>query len=358
MRLPGHDVGRHVKMGAEPGREPAEPQAPANGSSREPADGNDPGDLARRARRHQGAMPSAAGHQAAVSEACVASLASYREAVAELLFEIAAQLSPDDLSGTEALLAERLASAEFGALLATAPAGPAAAIGELLAEVRHYQPSACKSGSYAADLTAMIRAYLLARIDVMWWGKARAFATDDELTSSAELVDLEALRHHGMLLFQYRIQAGTLMERAARAADRRIWPDRAPRTAGLRSAYARPEVVSLLNQLAARFADLAPTGTPPLWVTSLSRSVEQQRRLRALGYKATLPSSHCVGYATDIEMAWFKRYGAHRALARLLLERQNAGELNIIDEGQVWHVCVNPAATEALRRDFDAEMIG
>lgn len=289
------------------------------------------------------------------SQACVAGLASYRAAVAELLAEVAAQLDPDDLGGTETFLAGRLDSAEFAPMLATAPGGPTAAIGELLAELRHYQPGARRSGSYAADLTAMIREHLLARIDVLWWGKVRPFATDAELADSAELVDLETLRQCGMLLFQYRLQAGTLVGRAVRAADRRLWPDRVPRTAGLRSACTRPEMVSLLNELSAAFDDLAPPGTPPLWVTSLARSVEQQRRLRALGYKAPLPSSHCVGYAADIEMAWFRRFGAHRALARLLLERQDAGELNVIDEGQTWHVCVSPAAAPALRRDFDAQ---
>lgn len=344
MRLPGHEMGRHVRT---------EPQARGNGNGPDGTNGNGP--QLGPAGQELWQMRAAARRRHPVSRACTAGLASYRQAVAELLFEVAAQLSPDDVSKTEALLADRLGAAEFAPMLANGPGGPTAAIGELLAEVRNYQPSALRSGAYVTELTAMIRVHLLARIDVMWWGKTRPFGTDADLASSADVVDLEALRRECMLLFQYRLQAGTLAARAARAADRRLWPDRLPRTAGLRSAYARPEVVSLLNQLSAAFADIAPPGTPPLWVTSLARSVEQQRRLRALGYRATLPSSHCVGYATDIEMAWFRRYGAHRTLARLLLERQDAGQLNVIDEGQVWHVCVSPAATAGLRRDFDAE---
>jgi Family of unknown function (DUF5715) len=344
MRLPGYeDVGRHVKT------EPQE--AWVKGSGPDGAATGEPGYPARRRRGLARPVPRQPRYP---SQACVAGLASYREAVAELLDEVAAQLHPDDLSSTEALLADRLGSAEFTPMLVTSPGGPTAAIGELLAELRHYQPSASRSSSYAADLTAMIRSYLLARIEVMWWGKVRPFATDDELVDTAELVDVEALRESGILLFQYRLQTETLVGRAARAADRRLRPDRLPRTAGLLSAYARPEVVTLLNELSAAFADLAPPDTPPLWVTSLARSAEQQRRLRALGYKATLPSSHCSGYAADIEMDWFRRFGAHRTLARVLLGRQEAGELNVIDEGQVWHVCVSPAAIPALRRDFDA----
>ncbi len=77
----------------------------------------------------------------------------------------------------------------------------------------------------------------------------------------------------------------------------------------------------------------------------MARSVAHQHRLRSLGYPAVLPTPHCVGYAVDVEMAWFRRFrGRLGALACLLLERQDSGDANIIDEGQVWHVCVNPAA--------------
>ena len=60
-----------------------------------------------------------------------------------------------------------------------------------------------------------------------------------------------------MLLFCYRRQPTTLAGRAARAAERRAAPDGAPRTAGLRFTRARPEAVTLLNQMAAEFAALA-----------------------------------------------------------------------------------------------------
>jgi hypothetical protein len=84
-------------------------------------------------------------------------------------------------------------------------------------------------------------------------------------------------------------------------------------------------------------------------VTSLARSVSHQRHLRDLGYAALLPSAHCVGYAADIEMTWFRQFGAEAALQTVLLERQLAGELNVIDEGQAWHVTVRPGAGHALR---------
>jgi len=189
----------------------------------------------------------------------------------------------------------------------------------------------------------------------VWWAHLPALQTDDDVLDAASLVDLEELRCRGLLNFRYRHQATSLLGRAARAAERRVTPGRTPRTAGLLFSYARPEAVALLNQLASAFADLTPPGSPQLWVTSLTRSVEHQQRLRELGYAATLQSSHCVGYATDIEMAWLRRSGTHRALRALLLDRQGAGDVNVIDEGQIWHVCLSPRAAEDLHDEFTAE---
>jgi Family of unknown function (DUF5715) len=267
-------------------------------------------------------------------------LARYRDAVADLLIEMAGHTGPEDLAKAEKVLTERLADAEFATVLAASPEGRPAAVDRLLREVRHYQPQA---RNCAADLAAHIRIHLFALIDVMWWGSARAFVTDSDLIHAAELADLEPLRRRGELHFRYRRQARALPLRAVRAADRRLRPGHTPRTAGLRFARARREAITLLNQLAADFAAAAP-GVPPLWVTSLARSIEHQRRLRALGYTATLPSAHCVGYAVDIEMSWFRRFGAAGVLEGLLLERQRAGEVNVIDEGQTWHLCLSPAA--------------
>jgi hypothetical protein len=184
------------------------------------------------------------------------------------------------------------------------------------------------------------------------------YATDAAVLAAGDLVDLEPLRRSGRLAFRYRRQAEALIARAARSAERHALPDRTPRTAGLRFARGKPEAVALLNQLSADFALDAPPGTPPLWVSSLVRSLAHQQHLRRLGYAAVLPSSHCAGYAIDIEIAWFRRFDAHRALQGVLLDRQDAADVNVIDEGQAWHVCVSPAAAPGLRRAFDAEIGG
>jgi Family of unknown function (DUF5715) len=273
-------------------------------------------------------------------------LIAYRSAVTDLVASF-----ERDGAGASARLAVRslpgrLAAPDIAAVLAQTPQGAAGALERLLLEVRSYQPSARGS---ATSLASLIRISLLAQIDAMWWGRQTAYPTDDAVLDTAELLDLDALRQGGLLRFRYRHQAASLVGRAARSVERRAMPGRRPMTAGLWLARARPQAVALLNQIAVRFAELAPPGTPPLWVTSLARSVEHQRRLRALGYAALLPSSHCVGQAADVEMAWFRRFGAHRVLQRVLLERQATGEINVIDEGQAWHVCLRPGVSYGSR---------
>jgi hypothetical protein len=273
-------------------------------------------------------------------------IAGYREAVADVLAELTGPGRCLTVEAAERILARRLREPEFAMVLSAVPHGPDAAIQRVLGELRSYRHN---DRSSADDLAAMIRIALLAQIDLLWWGHLPAYQADDDVFAAEDLFHLEPLRRDKMLLFRYRLQTSTLLGRAARGAARRAVPDHAPRTAGLRFPCARAELIVLLNQIAAEFASLAPRGTPRMWVTSLARSVEHQRHLRALGYAALLPSAHCVGYAADIEMSWFRQFRADRALQDLLLERQRAGEVNVIDEGQAWHVCLRPGAGRALR---------
>ena len=276
----------------------------------------------------------------------VSDVAAYREAVADLLAELAGPRGTSPrAAAAERVLTRRLSEPEFTMIFSATPAGPDAAARRVLREVRSYHHS---SRSSATNLTAMIRIALLSQIDVLWWGHLSAYQADSDVRAATDLLDLDALRRDGKLLFRYRRQAATLIARAARSAERKAAPGHVPRTAGLRFACARAPLVVVLNQIAADFAGLAPAGTPQLWVTSLTRSVTHQLHLRDLGYAALLPSAHCVGFAADIEMTWFRQFEADEALQQVLLERQREGEINVIDEGQAWHVCIRPGAGRAL----------
>jgi hypothetical protein len=273
-------------------------------------------------------------------------LEAYRAAVADLVESFERSGAADSPRVAARILSRRLAYTDIAAVVERTPQGSAGLLERLLAEVRGYRPG---SRHIATSLTGLLRISMLAQIDVLWWGREQPYPGDADVLSATDLVDLDALRQGGLLRFRYRRQPGSLAARAARSLERRARPGRAPVTAGMWLARSRPAAVALLNQLAAQFAEVAPRGTPPLWVTSLARSVEHQRRLRALGYAALLPSSHCTGYAADVEMAWFRRFGADRALADLLLAWQRSGDVSVIDEGQAWHVCLRPGVSYGSR---------
>jgi hypothetical protein len=273
-------------------------------------------------------------------------VAAYREAVADVLAELTAQGRRPSVAIAERILARRLDEPEFAAVLSVTPSGAEAATQRILRDVRGYRQLSSNS---AGDLAGMIRITLLTQIDVLWWGHVPAYKTDEDVLADTDLLHLDSLRHGGLVTFSYRHQATSVLGRAVRVAERAAVPSRAPAVAGLRLAYARAELIVLLNRIAANFARLAPPGTPPLWVTSLTRSVAYQRKLRALGYAALLPSAHCSGYAADVEMTWYRNFGADHILQAVLLGHQRDGDINVIDEGQAWHLCARPGAGRALR---------
>lgn len=270
---------------------------------------------------------------------CLPALGPYRAAVADLVTEIS-QCTPSDTEYAEHLLSRRLIEDDFAAILEATPDGLDATVARLLFDVRNHEPSYRNA---SGTIATVVRVGLLAQIEAVWWGRTRSYQQDSDVRQSAELIDLDQLDRAGRVRFRYRHQAATFAARAARSAERHALPGRSPRTAGLSMAKARPQTVMWLNQVSEAFEEAAPAGTPPLWVTSLARSVAHQRHLKDLGYLAPVPSSHCVGFAADIEMMWYRRFHAHRILRGLLLDRQRAGEVNVIDEGQAWHICLSPS---------------
>jgi Family of unknown function (DUF5715) len=280
-------------------------------------------------------------------------LPGYRAAVDDLVTEAGRRLGSSDPLAMGAFIVEHLRQPEFASVLSRLDGGVDAVAARLTNETRNYRPS---TRSSARDWPTFVKIFLLAQIDAAWWGGTAPFVSDHDVVSSAQLVDLAPLRSAKVLQFQYRRQPAGLPGRARDWARRQALPTIRPQTAGLRFTRSRPPVVAVLNQVARELAASLPPRTPRLWVTSLVRSVQHQHRLRSLGYAAVLPSSHCTGYACDVEMQWFRRYDEGNLLARLLLERQDAGQINVIDEGQAWHVCVNPLAHDELQAAYDAQL--
>lgn len=244
---------------------------------------------------------------------------------------------------------ERLTMAVMNDVLARTPGGAPTVAQTLLREIWNFRP---EEHGPASLLSTWMRVYLQSQIDVAWWGHLDPYLGRADLVNSRDLVSLAALRRQGALRFRYRRQPRGLPGRVLRRAERRVWPYRVPHTAGMRFPYARAEVVAWLNELAVEFrAACGDAAAPPLWVNSMARTVDHQNHLHGLGYLTVLPSAHCVGYAMDLEMTWMRRFNAHTALQHILFERMAGGEVNVIDEGQVWHVCLSPAGAARMRRE-------
>jgi len=279
-------------------------------------------------------------------------LPAYRAAVEDLVEEARSHPRPSGLPVVGRLAAKRLGQPEITAVLSYLDGGVDGVAGRLSNEIRDYELGARRS---ASDLPTFIRILLLSQVDSAWWGGTTPFNSDTDVLDSAELLDLNPLRSAKVLEFSYRAQPAGLPGRARDWARHKALPAVRPRVAGLRFTRTRPAVLALVNQIAREFAAAAPPRTPRPWVTSMARSVEHQHRLRSLGYAAVLPSSHCAGYACDLEAVWFRRFDPDNLLARLLLERQEAGQVNVIDEGQVLHFCVSPLACDELQAAYHGQ---
>jgi hypothetical protein len=188
-----------------------------------------------------------------------------------------------------------------------------------------------------------VRILLLHQIDAAWWTHVTPYQDQHAVDIAPELLTLPELREERALRFRFTVQPAGWWSRGRDYLVKRAAPRRRPRVAGMKFLMARAEIVVVLNEIADALRERSPDGTPPLWVTSIVRSVEHQRHLSDLGYFALLPSSHCAGYAADVEMSWYEAFGAASTLQEILLEYRDRGVLNIIDEGQAWHLCLNPA---------------
>lgn len=187
-----------------------------------------------------------------------------------------------------------------------------------------------------------VQILLLQQIDLAWWSDAQEFSTDEDLAASPELVDLRTLRRRGELDFRFALASDSLLPRAYKFAIRRMVPRFAPGTPGLSSPYARPQLVDLLNDIASRFRTASNGAAPPLWINCITRTVVDQCRLQQLGFSAHYPSAHCRGWAADIEVEWYERFGMRDALVAVLEEMRERNLINAIDEGRIWHVSPSP----------------
>jgi hypothetical protein len=91
------------------------------------------------------------------------------------MIELAAHGAHGDPRKLTTILTDRLSGREFVDLFSATPDGVEATQRMLIAEAEAFRTNGRSS---AADRAALIRIYLLAQIDTLWWGHTRPYATD------------------------------------------------------------------------------------------------------------------------------------------------------------------------------------
>lgn len=272
-------------------------------------------------------------------------LDDYRDLVAELAVDLAGH-GTDDVHLVTRKVAEALRTPVAADLVAMGGVDALELTARVARMARTFEPSAA---STATSLAHHISILLLQQIDLAWWAGAAELATEESIEASDDFIDMHSWRREGRIKFSFSLASDRFVPRARNYAIRHWFPDWAPGTPGPSTSLARPEMVYLLNTLAIEFAHRAGPEVPPLWVNCITRSVADQCRLQELGFAAHLPSAHCRGWAADLEVDWFARFGARETLIDMLRDYQSEGVMNAIDEGQIWHVSPNPAAIDEWR---------
>ena len=272
-----------------------------------------------------------------------AELLKRRRASIDAVYEELSALGPNapgDQVASVVRTALELPTLDF---LASLRGGTERLVTQSVEEYSRFIPSESSNASSAAGL---VRILLLQNVDLVWWDKVDDFETVADITAHGDLLDLVALRRSGRVRFGFGVASDGLARRGRDFLVQRVRPNREPRGPGLSFTQIRPAMLGVLNEVAACVSEVAPAGTPPIYVTSVIRTVAHQIHLKSLGFSALLPSAHCRGWAADVEVAWFERFGAAGALKDVLIDYLDRGILNVIDEGRAWHVCLSPEHVE------------
>lgn len=277
-------------------------------------------------------------------------VADYRAVVTELTSALGTSRLADGRSGPATddaarMLVEYLSVPEADAVVARAAGDSDALAARALHALETYQPTAAATAECAVS---MVRILLLQQIDLAWWAEVPDFLDETDMRTTPGLMDLRELRARHEIDFAFSLASDGLVYRARNYAVRRWFPASRPGTSGPSSPLVRPQLVALLNRLAGAFAVIAGRDAPELWVNSITRPLDQQLKLQRLGFSAHIPSAHCRGWAADIETEWYDRYGVRGRLEDMLAEYSDAGVINAIDEGRIFHVCPSPDYARGL----------
>jgi uncharacterized protein DUF5715 len=197
------------------------------------------------------------------------------------------------------------------------------------------------------NLKSKLRVYLLQYIEYCWYKEYKIFNRTDDILIDKDIFNLKELQKKYHIEFQYRSLKKGIFSRPQNGIRKRIDIMRrnpAGQTIGMESVYSRVEIIALINELNLKISDRYGKKIK-LQINSILRTSENQHNLINIGYNATFFSSHCIGYAIDVERKWYALNDKRlfNIINDCLSGYHEKEIINLIDESIVWHLCLNPA---------------
>lgn len=186
------------------------------------------------------------------------------------------------------------------------------------------------------QLVFTFKILLQQQLDSYWYSGFKIYKTNMEIYNDEDLICFKNTKNK----FSYlELESGKEHVSLFKSFILNITNSPLKNSSGMFLPYAPVPMYKFLNKLC---EDLGIS----LVITNVIRSVEYQDKLVKEGHIIPNDSSHLYGYTADIEQKWYKKYAAskHKKIENHLKKLEDEGQVNYVDYGQIWHICLSPCA--------------
>ncbi|WGK68399.1 DUF5715 family protein [Candidatus Haliotispira prima] len=182
-------------------------------------------------------------------------------------------------------------------------------------------------------------------IEPLWYKNYKRYNTQEDVLSDENLINFKKGK---LAYFSYIHLKESKLRRipnSFRKRFRRFLNLQTGETIGLMNVHCPNAMLNLLNTISIRISQALSLEKPyPYLVTSILRTVEHQNHLKKIGYPAVDNSSHCCGYAADIELRWLlnNKPDVAEILLSILHLYYEKRIINFVQYDIFIHICLNP----------------
>lgn len=184
------------------------------------------------------------------------------------------------------------------------------------------------------QLIFTFKVLLQQQLDSYWYSGFKRYQTNIEIYNDDTLVNFT---DHEPIFSYLELEAGKSRVSRWKRFLLNISNSPLKNSVGVFLPYAPVPMYNFLNKLC---SDL---GTD-IVVTNVLRSLEYQNKLLNYGHITPNESSHLYGYTVDIEQKWYKdnNTNIHKKIENHLQKLEEEGQINFVDYGRIWHICLSP----------------